>query len=287
MRWAQRDSLGGTYEAAQERAAAHTIMQLAQRHLAGAKRYTRRQSRVTPSSTLADMSAGAAQAREASDRLESEFESYQFVGEDSRVHLDMRFRASKSHHRQIDAVSAAMVLMIGVSLAIIAVVCVGAVSVLHSGRVYLVEAVMWSGCASSDACAREAPRPQQVWLAGVTFVLLGVVFVLTAVGFTLWEPSAFGSGLPRLKAFLNGCHVDILRTRTLVAKIVGIVFIVASGLPLGREGPMVHVGAPARLLAHPAALPSLRLPYFPSQIFKCGHAHDVWQGRSLPHASLA
>jgi chloride channel 7 len=45
-------------------------------------------------------------------------------------------------------------------------------------------------------------------------------------------------------AYLNGNHVpNLLRLRTLVAKFVGTICSVASGLPMGPEGPMVHMGA--------------------------------------------
>jgi chloride channel 7 len=45
-------------------------------------------------------------------------------------------------------------------------------------------------------------------------------------------------------AYLNGNHVpNLLRPRTLASKLVGTVCSVAAGLPMGPEGPMVHVGA--------------------------------------------
>ena len=44
--------------------------------------------------------------------------------------------------------------------------------------------------------------------------------------------------------FLNGVNVPrLLSFPTLVAKVVGVTFVVSTGLPLGREGPMVHTGA--------------------------------------------
>lgn len=45
-------------------------------------------------------------------------------------------------------------------------------------------------------------------------------------------------------AYLNGNHVpNLLRLRTLVSKFVGTICSVAAGLPMGPEGPMVHMGA--------------------------------------------
>ncbi len=54
------------------------------------------------------------------------------------------------------------------------------------------------------------------------------------------EPLAAGSGIPEVKCFLNGLNIPQLMTvKTLACKMVGVVFAFASGLPLGKEGPMV------------------------------------------------
>ena len=48
----------------------------------------------------------------------------------------------------------------------------------------------------------------------------------------------------QVKAHLNGVRVPgLLRFTTLVAKVFGVTMVVSTGLPLGREGPMVHAGA--------------------------------------------
>ena len=58
------------------------------------------------------------------------------------------------------------------------------------------------------------------------------------------QPEAAVSGLPKIKSNLNGTKIPgYLSFRVLVAKIVGITLVVGSGLPLGKEGPMVHIGA--------------------------------------------
>jgi Voltage gated chloride channel len=45
-------------------------------------------------------------------------------------------------------------------------------------------------------------------------------------------------------ATLNGNDIpELLRARTLITKILGTICSVASGLPIGPEGPMVHIGA--------------------------------------------
>ena len=52
------------------------------------------------------------------------------------------------------------------------------------------------------------------------------------------------TGIPEVKCFLNGLDIPrLVRFKTLVCKTVGIVFAVSAGLPVGKEGPMVHAGA--------------------------------------------
>jgi H+/Cl- antiporter ClcA len=68
-------------------------------------------------------------------------------------------------------------------------------------------------------------------------------------GFLAWlsvfaEPLAAGSGIPEIKCYLNGLDIpNLVSFRTLVCKAIGIVFACSAGLPVGKEGPMVHIGA--------------------------------------------
>ncbi len=57
-------------------------------------------------------------------------------------------------------------------------------------------------------------------------------------------PVAVGSGIPHIKAYLNGINVPkLLRFNTFVMKSAGVVASVVGGLPVGKEGPMIHAGA--------------------------------------------
>ncbi len=76
------------------------------------------------------------------------------------------------------------------------------------------------------------------------FQFLSLFLVLIAGGFCWKEPAAGGSGIPEIKAFLNGVNVsNVVRMPVLFAKVVGMCFSVAAGLPLGKEGPMIHAGS--------------------------------------------
>eukprot|EP00798_Chlamydomonas_sp_ICE-L_P007251 gene7251-362_t len=49
-----------------------------------------------------------------------------------------------------------------------------------------------------------------------------------------WAPSAIGSGIPEVMAYLNGC---------MLPKFLSCGLAVGSGIPVGPEGPLIHIGA--------------------------------------------
>jgi chloride channel 7 len=76
------------------------------------------------------------------------------------------------------------------------------------------------------------------------FLLLFNMCCVSLAWFTVYlAPQAAGSGIPEVKCFLNGLNVNVLDLKTIVAKVVGIIFTVSGGLPSGKEGPMVHSGS--------------------------------------------
>jgi len=57
-------------------------------------------------------------------------------------------------------------------------------------------------------------------------------------------PEAAGAGVSEVMAFLNGCNFPkVLNLRTLWVKFLSAAAAVGSGLPVGPEGPMIHIGA--------------------------------------------
>ncbi|XP_031386481.1 putative chloride channel-like protein CLC-g [Punica granatum] len=83
---------------------------------------------------------------------------------------------------------------------------------------------------------------------GMAFLVFSVSnFVLTlfpAVITSFISPTAAGSGIPEVKAYLNGVDAPgIFSLRTLFVKIFGSISAVASSLFIGKAGPMVHTGA--------------------------------------------
>lgn len=82
--------------------------------------------------------------------------------------------------------------------------------------------------------------------AGSYFTLLGIsiFYALVAATFCIVEPAAAGSGLPEIKAYLNGINLNkVVRARIVFFKVIGMCFSCAAGLPLGKEGPMIHCGS--------------------------------------------
>lgn len=70
-----------------------------------------------------------------------------------------------------------------------------------------------------------------------------VLFAVTASFFIeVYAPFAFHTGIPEIKTILGGyIIVGYLSGWTLLVKAIGLPLAVASGLSLGKEGPLVHV----------------------------------------------
>ncbi|XP_055991198.1 H(+)/Cl(-) exchange transporter 7 [Sorex fumeus] len=78
-----------------------------------------------------------------------------------------------------------------------------------------------------------------LWAAlNSAFVLVGSAIV------AFIEPVAAGSGIPQIKCFLNGVKIPhVVRLKTLVIKVSGVILSVVGGLAVGKEGPMIHSGS--------------------------------------------
>uniref|UniRef100_A0A1A8LF18 Chloride channel protein 2 n=1 Tax=Nothobranchius pienaari TaxID=704102 RepID=A0A1A8LF18_9TELE len=80
------------------------------------------------------------------------------------------------------------------------------------------------------------------YLAWVTYP---VVLITFSAGFTqILAPQAVGSGIPEMKTILRGVVLkEYLTFKTFVAKVIGLTCALGSGMPLGKEGPFVHIAS--------------------------------------------
>ncbi|KAF4676258.1 glycerol ethanol, ferric requiring protein [Perkinsus olseni] len=109
-----------------------------------------------------------------------------------------------------------------------------------------------------DAAVRmlvSAKSELTTWLS----VLIDILFVLSARMLMIAQPLAEGSGIPEMKCELGGAShlLGFFRPGVLVAKAIGLILVISAGLPVGAEGPMVHISACIGSFL-------LRLPFFAS-----------------------
>lgn len=95
----------------------------------------------------------------------------------------------------------------------------------------------------------------QIWLFGdltnhppaqyAAWVSLPLCLILFSAGFVhLVAPQSIGSGIPEMKTILRGVALkEYLTFRTLIAKVIGLTATLGSGMPLGKEGPFVHIAS--------------------------------------------
>ncbi len=92
---------------------------------------------------------------------------------------------------------------------------------------------------------REKSSVGAIFLAILLTSVMTACLVLAASSTVVYiAPEAAASGVPEVMAYLNGCLIRrVFNIKTLIVKFVSCVLAVASGLPVGPEGPMIHLGA--------------------------------------------
>lgn len=71
-----------------------------------------------------------------------------------------------------------------------------------------------------------------------------LAFLVVATLLVVYQPAAAGSGIPEIIGFLNGTRIkDIFKVQTLIVKFLSCAFTVGCGMPVGYEGPMIHLGS--------------------------------------------
>ncbi|OQR83573.1 Chloride Channel (ClC) Family [Achlya hypogyna] len=96
-----------------------------------------------------------------------------------------------------------------------------------------------------ELIASERDHERAFGMAFLTYAAISIGYVSIATYcVAILCPVAGGSGISEIKATLNGIKIHrIVRLKTLFCKAIGILFSVSAGLPVGKEGPMIHSGS--------------------------------------------
>lgn len=102
-----------------------------------------------------------------------------------------------------------------------------------------------------------------IWYAGS-----GVTLVFLAVLLTVYVgPGANGSGVVEVMGLLNGINYpDTIGFTTLFVKVVALTFAITGGLCIGKEGPLVHIGAILGVVT--CYLPFKSFKYLQNDVYK-------------------
>ncbi|KAK9407904.1 chloride channel protein 1 [Crotalus adamanteus] len=86
------------------------------------------------------------------------------------------------------------------------------------------------------------PSIPMQFLAWVTYPLILILFAALFCQFV--SPQAVGSGIPELKTIMRGVVLkEYLTPKAFVAKVVSLTAGLGSGIPVGKEGPFVHIAS--------------------------------------------
>jgi chloride channel 7 len=132
------------------------------------------------------------------------------------------------------------------SIAVVTAVVGFAQSMLVASLYKLRTEMLWQIAEARGATISSVAVVGSLWRVAALNLLLATGAALSVA---LISPAAAGSGIPDVKAFLNGADRpaavfrDFFTLRTFVAKVLGSALAVASSLCVGKEGPLLHAGS--------------------------------------------
>ncbi|XP_072029917.1 H(+)/Cl(-) exchange transporter 7-like [Amphiura filiformis] len=170
------------------------------------------------------------------DQLSSKYESLDYDQVENWVYLKEERKTGLKSSRilRIELARWVVMLLIGMITAMIATIIDVCINLIADWKYGLVGEYLETHKEGSLIS-----KPFFIWLA-IDVGLVSIAAILTAY----LEPVAAGSGVPQIKCYLNGVKVPrVVRVKTLLCKVIGVIFSVSGGLAVGKEGPMIHSGS--------------------------------------------
>lgn len=95
-----------------------------------------------------------------------------------------------------------------------------------------------------DTMERIMNETGSAWVGGAALAGICALYAMGSACLVLFvDPKSAGSGIPESKGYMNGnTMAGFWTVRGLMVRSVGVIFTVAAGFPVGREGPMVGIG---------------------------------------------
>lgn len=125
--------------------------------------------------------------------------------------------------------------------------------------------------------------------AVLIYVLGSALLALCAALVTRTSPAAKGSGIPEVRASVAGFAMPkSFSAKTLAVKVLALSLCIGAGLAVGKEGPMIHIGACwGALLAQPISrMGGLMVPIMDTELISVGAAAGVSAAFGAPLAGV-
>jgi hypothetical protein len=165
--------------------------------------------------------------------INSEFESFDYTETSSALRYRSGSERTASSVAQEDTYRWPIAFFIGVFTAIIAFTIQTAIGYVTHFKYHILS--VWF---------QETYEQQDAYISYFLSVGINILFCALAAICCVFAPEAVGSGIPQIKSYLNGVNMPrIMRFKTLLGKIFGVICSVSGGLAVGKEGPMIHSGA--------------------------------------------
>eukprot|EP00808_Paulinella_micropora_P008906 g40855.t1 len=157
-------------------------------------------------------------------------QSRDFIEHQSQLYQDKLSQMNPTTHRNTNIKRWFLTILIGCAVAIVGI-CIGtAIRSLFKAKNKRVQSMFNKG---------------EIFNGFLTYLVVNACFALFSGILCVYiEPAATGSGMSDLRCGLNGMRVPRAeRLRVMFARSIGVITTVASSLPAGMQGPMVHIGS--------------------------------------------